>query len=166
MYLREMGGVELLSREGEIAIAKRIVAGKDYMINGLFQSPLSAKKVFEWREKLEKNELLVREIIDIDSTYIETETEDQNLNLKKAKTSEKKEINDKLGHQVGDLFLIHIANALGLCIREHDLLARLGGDEFVILLTHIYHRHEAIEVAERIIDSLSRPFQQNNNIIN
>ena len=96
MYLREMGGVELLSREGEIAIAKRIVAGKDYMINGLFQSPLSAKKVFEWREKLEKNEVLVREIIDIDSTYIEAETEGQNLNLRKTKTSEKKEINDKL----------------------------------------------------------------------
>ena len=56
MYLREMGGVELLSREGEIAIAKRIVAGKDYMINGLFQSPLTAKKVFEWKDKLEKNE--------------------------------------------------------------------------------------------------------------
>jgi len=91
MYLREMGGVELLSREGEIAIAKRIVAGKDYMINGLFQSPLSAKKVFEWKEKLEKNELLVREIIDIDSSYIEAENEEQNINLKKNKTDEKKE---------------------------------------------------------------------------
>jgi len=95
MYLREMGGVELLSREGEIAIAKRIVAGKDYMINGLFQSPLSAKKVFDWREKLEKNELLVREIIDIDSSYIESENEEQNLNLKKGKQNETKETNDK-----------------------------------------------------------------------
>ena len=46
MYLREMGGVELLSREGEIAIAKRIEAGKSFMINGLFQSPLTAQKVF------------------------------------------------------------------------------------------------------------------------
>ena len=95
MYLREMGGVELLSREGEIAIAKRIVAGKDYMINGLFQSPLSARKVFEWREKLEKNELLVREIIDIDSSYIESENEEQNLNFKKNKSKEKEETNDK-----------------------------------------------------------------------
>ena len=68
MYLREMGGVELLSREGEIAIAKRIVAGKNYMINGLFQSPLTGKKVIEWKEKLENCELMVREIIDIDST--------------------------------------------------------------------------------------------------
>ena len=50
MYLREMGGVELLSREGEIAIAKRIEAGKNFMINGLFQSPLTAQKVFEWKE--------------------------------------------------------------------------------------------------------------------
>ncbi len=95
MYLREMGGVELLSREGEIAIAKRIVAGKDYMINGLFQSPLSARKVFEWKEKLEKNELLVREIIDIDSSYIESENEEEDLSLKKKKSQDKKEINNK-----------------------------------------------------------------------
>jgi len=78
MYLREMGGVELLSREGEIAIAKRIEAGKDYMIKGLFQSPLTAKKVFEWKEKLEKSEILVREIIDIDSSYIDSENADEN----------------------------------------------------------------------------------------
>jgi len=71
MYLREMGGVELLSREGEIAIAKRIEAGKDVMLNALAQSPLMAKKIFEWKEKLEKEEILVREIIDIDSTYMD-----------------------------------------------------------------------------------------------
>ena len=62
MYLREMGGVELLSREGEIAIAKRIEAGKNVMSKALFQSPLTAKKVFEWKDKLEKNEMLVREV--------------------------------------------------------------------------------------------------------
>ena len=95
MYLREMGGVELLSREGEIAIAKRIEAGKDYMIKGLFQSPLTAKKVYEWKEKLENGELLVREIIDIDSSYIETENEDQNLNYKKDKQNVKNKTNDK-----------------------------------------------------------------------
>ena len=95
MYLREMGGVELLSREGEIAIAKRIEAGKDYMIKGLFQSPLTAKKVFEWKEKLENGELLVREIIDIDSSYIETENEDQNSNYKKNKQNVENKTNDK-----------------------------------------------------------------------
>ena len=96
MYLREMGGVELLSREGEIAIAKRIEAGKDYMINGLFQSPLTAKKVFEWEKKLESGELLVREIIDIDASYIESENIDGNLNFKKNKENEKNDSNSKL----------------------------------------------------------------------
>ena len=95
MYLREMGGVELLSREGEIAIAKRIVAGKDYMIRGLFLSPLTGQKVFEWKEKLENGELLVREIIDIDSSYIESENEDQNLNFKKGKLKEDSKKIDK-----------------------------------------------------------------------
>ena len=93
MYLREMGGVELLSREGEISIAKRIVAGKDYMIGGLFQSPLTARQVFDWKDKLEKNEILVREIIDIDSSYIESENEDQNLSYKKDKQIEKEQKN-------------------------------------------------------------------------
>ena len=51
MYLREMGGLNLLSREGEIAIAKRIEAGKDVMINALTQSPIVGKKIFEWKEK-------------------------------------------------------------------------------------------------------------------
>jgi len=96
MYLREMGGVELLSREGEIAIAKRIEAGKNVMTNGLFQSPITANKVFEWRDKLEKGELLVREIIDIDSTYVESE--DTASILKKVKQKEKENVapNEKL----------------------------------------------------------------------
>jgi len=94
MYLREMGGVELLSREGEIAIAKRIEAGKDFMINGLCQSPLTAKKVFEWKDKLEQNELLVREIIDIDSSYMGSE--DEQSTSKKGKQFESKQENNKL----------------------------------------------------------------------
>jgi RNA polymerase primary sigma factor len=74
MYLREMGGVELLSREGEIAIAKRIEAGKDVMLIALSQSPITAEQFFEWDEKLQKDEILVREIIDIDTNYMEDET--------------------------------------------------------------------------------------------
>jgi RNA polymerase primary sigma factor len=73
MYLREMGGVELLSREGEIAIAKRIEAGKDVMLIALAQSPITAQQFFEWHEKFEKDEILVREIIDIDTNYMEDE---------------------------------------------------------------------------------------------
>ncbi len=74
MYLREMGGVELLSREGEIAIAKRIEAGKDVMLIALSQSPITAQQFSEWNEKLQKDEILVREIIDIDTNYMEDET--------------------------------------------------------------------------------------------
>ncbi len=74
MYLREMGGVELLSREGEIAIAKRIEAGKDVMLIALSQSPITAQQFFEWNEQLQKDEILVREIIDIDTNYMEDET--------------------------------------------------------------------------------------------
>ena len=59
MYLREMGGVELLSREGEIAIAKRIEAGKDVMLNALSQSPITAQQFFEWDQKLQNNEILL-----------------------------------------------------------------------------------------------------------
>ena len=73
MYLREMGGVELLSREGEIAIAKRIEAGKDVMLIALAQSPITAQQFFEWDEKLQNDEILVREIIDIDTNYMEDE---------------------------------------------------------------------------------------------
>ena len=70
MYLREMGGVELLSREGEIAIAKRIEAGKDVMLIALSQSPITAQQFFDWDEKLQSDEILVREIIDIDLSLI------------------------------------------------------------------------------------------------
>ena len=74
MYLREMGGVELLSREGEIAIAKRIEAGKDVMLNALSQSPITAQQFFKWNVKLQNSEILVREIIDIDTNYMEDES--------------------------------------------------------------------------------------------
>jgi len=73
MYLREMGGVELLSREGEIAIAKRIEAGKDVMLIALSQSPITAEQFFDWDQKLQSDEILVREIIDIDTNYMEDE---------------------------------------------------------------------------------------------
>tara|TARA_B100000787_G_scaffold73454_1_gene54043 strand:+ start:1238 stop:3070 length:1833 start_codon:yes stop_codon:yes gene_type:complete len=77
MYLREMGGVELLSREGEIAIAKRIEAGKDVMLIALAQSPITAQQFFEWNDKLQNDEILVREIIDIDTNYMEDESTGQ-----------------------------------------------------------------------------------------
>jgi len=96
MYLREMGGVELLSREGEIAIAKRIEAGRNVMIGALLQSPITAKKVSEWKQQLEKKELLVREIVDIDSMYMESESEGESVISTKIKLNEKKQEKNKL----------------------------------------------------------------------
>ncbi|MDY0884002.1 RNA polymerase sigma factor RpoD [Dongia soli] len=68
MYLREMGSVELLSREGEIAIAKRIEAGRDMMIGGIGESPLTHRAILEWRDRLKAGEILLRDIIDLDAT--------------------------------------------------------------------------------------------------
>ncbi|MCO4315872.1 RNA polymerase sigma factor RpoD [Phyllobacterium sp. 21LDTY02-6] len=69
MYLREMGTVELLSREGEIAIAKRIEAGRETMISGLCESPLTFQAIIIWREDLNDSKILLREIIDLETTY-------------------------------------------------------------------------------------------------
>ncbi|HTW50702.1 MAG TPA: RNA polymerase sigma factor RpoD [Stellaceae bacterium] len=72
MYLREMGSVELLSREGEIAIAKRIEAGREMMIGGICESPLTVKALMLWREALTEGKMLLRDIIDLDATYAST----------------------------------------------------------------------------------------------
>jgi RNA polymerase primary sigma factor len=69
MYLREMGSVELLSREGEIAIAKRIEAGRETMIAGLCESPLTFQAIIIWRDELNEGQTLLREIIDLETTY-------------------------------------------------------------------------------------------------
>ena len=89
MYLREMGGVELLSREGEIAIAKRIEAGKDVMLIALSQSPITAQQFFEWNDQLQKDEILVREIIDIDTNYMEDESTGPSAKQKNAGETDK-----------------------------------------------------------------------------
>ena len=103
MYLREMGGVELLSREGEIAIAKRIEAGKDVMINALTQSPIVGKKISEWKEQIENQQLMVRDIIDIDSTYedFEAQEDDEEIKIKKKSKSEKEKNEDEKKQEEG-----------------------------------------------------------------
>src|SRR5689334_21952715 len=69
MYLREMGSVELLSREGEIAIAKRIEAGREMMIGGICESPLTIKAIVTWHDALIEGKMLLRDIIDLEATY-------------------------------------------------------------------------------------------------
>ena len=93
MYLREMGGVELLSREGEIAIAKRIEAGKDVMLIALAQSPITAQQFVEWDEKLNNDEILVREIIDIDTNYMEDENTGPSAKQRNSGEADKNEEN-------------------------------------------------------------------------
>src|SRR4029450_5584715 len=69
MYLREMSSVELLSREGEIAIAKRIEAGREAMIAGLCESPLTFQAIIIWRDELNEGKVFLRDIIDLEATY-------------------------------------------------------------------------------------------------
>ena len=69
MYLREMGSVELLSREGEIAIAKRIEAGREMMIGGICESPITIRSLLAWHDALQGGKMLLRDIIDLDATY-------------------------------------------------------------------------------------------------
>ena len=75
MYLREMGSVELLSREGEIAIAKRIEAGREMMIGGICESPLTIQAIITWHKALENGEMMLRDIIDLEATYGEGDVE-------------------------------------------------------------------------------------------
>ena len=84
MYLRDMGTVELLSREGEVAIAKRIEAGKNKMIDALCESPMTMKAITEWHDQLESETILLRDIIDIEAMYGEEpefpiEEDDENI---------------------------------------------------------------------------------------
>ncbi|PPC86398.1 MAG: RNA polymerase sigma factor RpoD [Hyphomicrobium sp.] len=80
MYLREMGSVELLSREGEIAIAKRIEAGREAMIAGLCESPLTFQAIIIWRDELNDGKILLRDIIDLEATYEGPEAKDAPVN--------------------------------------------------------------------------------------
>jgi len=94
MYLREMGSVELLSREGEIAIAKRIEAGREKMIGSICESPLTIRAIIAWRDALEKEQILLRDVIDLDATHSGGPGEDNSANgganAKKAEEEKKK----------------------------------------------------------------------------
>tara|TARA_B000000532_G_scaffold210992_1_gene180465 strand:- start:475 stop:2451 length:1977 start_codon:yes stop_codon:yes gene_type:complete len=89
MYLREMGSVELLSREGEIAIAKRIEAGRNLMINGLCESPLTFQAISIWRNELLNEEIMLRDVIDLETTFNDTgESEVFDPEIKRLDSSE------------------------------------------------------------------------------
>ena len=103
MYLREMGTVELLSREGEISIAKRIEAGRHTMIKGLCESALTFEAIMVWREELEEERILLRDIIDLDSTYnlsIGNVQEDRSDAAVRREKIEKGEIEPEKGEKI------------------------------------------------------------------
>ncbi len=89
MYLREMGTVELLSREGEIAIAKRIEAGRNTMISGLCESPLTFQAITIWREELLEEEIMLRDVIDLDATFGQQMEDDEEEEVTTAGTPDK-----------------------------------------------------------------------------
>ncbi len=95
MYLREMGSVELLSREGEIAIAKRIEAGRETMISGLCESPLTFKALANWGLLLEEEEILLRDIVDLDGMMGIDPTTDDGSAAKKAEEEKKKKAEEE-----------------------------------------------------------------------
>jgi RNA polymerase primary sigma factor len=94
MYLREMGAVELLSREGEIAIAKRIEAGREMMIGGICESPLAIESIIAWYDALQKGDILLREVIDLDATY-SGGPEAEEIGLEAEEEGDKDEDDDK-----------------------------------------------------------------------
>ena len=93
MYLREMGSVDLLSREGEIAIAKRIEAGKEAMIEGLCESPLTFQAIIIWRDELNEGQVLLRDIIDLEASYIGPDA--KNKKIAKSEKDENSSANEE-----------------------------------------------------------------------
>ena len=90
MYLREMGSVDLLSREGEIAIAKRIEAGKEAMIEGLCESPLTFQAIIIWRDELNEGQVLLRDIIDLEASYEGPDAKNKKISVDKIESNKEK----------------------------------------------------------------------------
>ncbi|WP_312797017.1 RNA polymerase sigma factor RpoD [Tianweitania sp.] len=114
MYLREMGSVELLSREGEIAIAKRIEAGRETMIAGLCESPLTFQAIIIWRDELNEAKILLREIIDLEATYAGPEAKQAPVVVHNPEDAEKPKVDER-----------------GRRIREDDDITNVGGENRV-----------------------------------
>ena len=129
MYLREMGTVDLLSREGEIAIAKRIEAGKEAMIEGLCESPLTFQAIIIWRDELNEGQVLLRDIIDLEASYIGPDAKnkkivknkiDSNLDEKKVEESDQADGGDTNDDNDSDDYNEY-ENNVSLAAMEADL---------------------------------------------
>ncbi len=123
MYLREMGSVDLLSREGEIAIAKRIEAGKEAMIEGLCESPLTFQAIIIWRDELNEGQVLLRDIIDLEASYIGPDAKNKKIskNQKDENSSEDDETSDNEDSSETDNDYNEYENNVSLAAMEADL---------------------------------------------
>ncbi len=164
MYLREMGGVELLSREGEIAIAKRIEAGKNVMLEALSQSPITANQIKEWNEKLNNNEILVREIIDIDTNYMEDEEGENDSKKSDNKddesnnsTSEDDEFNPTLAAMEEEI-KPKILNAINTLSKEYSKLAKYQIEKLNCILNTVEFskskEKNSIKICDKILENI------------
>jgi len=159
MYLREMGGVELLSREGEIAIAKRIEAGKDIMLIALSQSPITAQQFFEWNEKLQKDEILVREIIDIDTNYMEDESTGQSA--KQKNSGEEENSNDDSDEDFNPTLAAmeteikpKVLKTVNILTKEYNKLIKYQKDKLECLLTSKTFSTSKEKTYEKIVNDI------------
>lgn len=121
MYLREMGTVELLSREGEIAIAKRIEAGKEMMIGGICESPLAIESLIAWYDALQKGDILLREVIDLDATYSDGDESDDLDDDEESEDGEDGEEGSKKEGDSGD----DDENNMSLSAMEEELMPQV-----------------------------------------
>ena len=123
MYLREMGSVDLLSREGEIAIAKRIEAGKEAMIEGLCESPLTFQAIIIWRDELNEGQVLLRDIIDLEASYIGPDAKNKKIdkNQKDENSSDDDEPSDNEDSNDSDNDYNEYENNVSLAAMEADL---------------------------------------------
>ncbi len=159
MYLREMGGVELLSREGEIAIAKRIEAGKDVMLIALSQSPITAQQFFEWNDKLQKDEILVREIIDIDTNYMEDETTGQSAKQKNSGEEENtsdendEDFNPTLAAMETEI-KPKILKTINTLTKEYNKLIKYQKEKLDCLLASKVFSHSKEKTYEKIVNDI------------
>ena len=123
MYLREMGTVDLLSREGEIAIAKRIEAGKEAMIEGLCESPLTFQAIIIWRDELNEGQVLLRDIIDLEASYIGPDAKNKKITKSKIDTDldDKKDDENETSDESDNDDYNEYENNVSLAAMEADL---------------------------------------------
>ncbi len=123
MYLREMGTVDLLSRKGEIAIAKRIEAGKEAMIEGLCESPLTFQAIIIWRDELNEGQVLLRDIIDLEASYIGPDAKNKKITKSKIDTDldEKKDDENESTDESDNDDYNEYENNVSLAAMEADL---------------------------------------------